>query len=104
MSLDFYLEETRPTEIFWRNITHNLSPMWRKAGVYEALYNSEGKKAGELYVTLEKGLHHMTYHAEEYRALNPSNGWGNYEGALAFLKDVMDACNENPGAIVRISK
>lgn len=45
MSLDFYIEEIRPTAVYWRNITHNVVPMWKRAGVYDALYKSEGQLA-----------------------------------------------------------
>lgn len=36
------------------NITHNLVPMWKKAGIYDALYNSEGTEiAKEVYKAKE---------------------------------------------------
>jgi len=38
MSLDVYLEVTKPTTIFEANITHNLNRMAQAAGIYEALW------------------------------------------------------------------
>lgn len=36
------------------NITHNLVPMWKKTGIYDALYNSEGTEiAKEVYKAKE---------------------------------------------------
>ena len=103
MSLDFYIEETKPTEVYWRNITHNVSPMWREAGVYDALYGSEGLQARSLLPFLEKGYKDMEKNPVKYRALNATNGWGTYEHALEFLADVIKACNENLNGTVHIS-
>lgn len=110
MSLDFYLEvpvdvggkEPHVVGLFSRNITHNVAPMWVKAGVYDALYNSEGKQAREIIETLSSGENNMLANSAEYIALNPSNGWGNYNGALDFLQGVLAACKEYPKATIRI--
>ena len=104
MSLDFYLEELKPSEIFWRNITHNLTPMWDRAGVYDALYNSSGKKAKQIIKVLKKGLQQMTDYPEEYRGLNPENGWGDYDVAVLFLADICVACETHPESSIRIWK
>lgn len=77
------------------NITHNVSPMWRKAGVYECLYKWHERKASEFIEPLSKGLADMLTNPDEYRKLNPSNGWGHYEGAKNFLKGVLDCCAEH---------
>jgi hypothetical protein len=46
----------------------------------------------------------MIEHAEEYELLNPDNGWGDYEGAVYFLKDILDACKNYPNARIEISR
>lgn len=33
MSLDVTLTKTKPTEVFWANITHNLNKVAEKAGI-----------------------------------------------------------------------
>jgi hypothetical protein len=111
MSLDFSLYFDIDTgnlpyshEIFTRNITHNVGTMWRKAGVYDALYKSDNKKASEIIEELKKGCEDMIEHAEEYELLNPDNGWGDYEGAVYFLKDILDACKNYPNARIEISR
>lgn len=92
-----------PGEVYWRNATHNLSPMWRQAGIRDALYESEGQTAGSILPTLRLGLAKMVASPAEYKALNPKNGWGSYEGALDFLRTVIAACEANPDAIIEVS-
>ena len=103
MSLDFYLEETKPCEVCDANITHNLVPMWREAGVYEALYKSQGKQAKDIISVLESGVSAMAADPARFEAHNSPNGWGLYRNALPWLRKCLDACKENPEAIIRVS-
>jgi hypothetical protein len=89
-------------DVWSGNATHNLLPMWRKAGVSDALYNSDGKLAKEITEKIQEGLAHMLEHKSEYVALNPSNGWGNYEGAVAFLQNLFNACLKYPNSKINI--
>lgn len=104
MSLDLYLEEMGWHDVWGANITHNVSPMWREAGVYDALYNSEGKACGDVLPILLAGHEKMCSDREKYEALNPSNGWGSYEAAIEFLRKTIDACCQHPSARFRVSK
>ena len=112
MSLDFYLIaeiDTGGVEpfiayLFEANATHNLTPMWSLAGVYDALYMSHGKLAGEIRNTLLDGCRKMIAEKAEFEKLNPSNGWGNYDCALEFLTKTAQACAEHPKAKIRMSK
>ena len=104
MSLDFALEEMQPVHIYSGNMTHNVTPMWVKAGVYDALYNSEGKIAKTIIPTLKKGVDDMVEKADEYRKLDSPNRWGLYIDALPFLKEILKACQENPDSKIWISK
>jgi len=112
MSLDITLmvevdlggpEEPHEFEVWWKNITHSVVPMWNKAGVYDALYRSDGKQAQDIIPYLERGLEKMKENPSEYEALNPANGWGSYSGAVDFLEDYLCACHLAPLAIVRVS-
>lgn len=85
------------------NYTHNVSPMWCAAGVYEVLYESDGQRAGDTLETLRAGIRDMENHPEKYRAMNPPNGWGGYEGALRFLRDWQAECAKHPNATIRVS-
>lgn len=106
MSLDVYLEgvPTKPIELYWANITHNLCPMWREAGVCDALYDSAGKKAKEIIPILEQGAALMAADPTRFEALNSSNGWGLYKHALPWLQAYLAACRENPDATIRVSR
>jgi len=111
MSLDVFLTrvnlangEDEEEILFRSNYTHNVCPMWVKAGVFEALYESQGATAGDLVGTLERGVEHMEANSQEYEPLNPENGWGCYERALVFLREYMEACKAYPEARVYISR
>ena len=112
MSLDISLtitvdtggEEPYEVELYNGNYTHNVGSMWRKAGVYDALYNSAGVKAGELIDVLVAGWRDMNKSPAEYRELNPPNGWGDYDSAATFLADLIWACQKHPKAIIEVSR
>ena len=85
------------------NITHNVSPMWVKAGVYDALYNSDRKDAGEILETLREGKVDFIADLNEYEKLNPPNGWGTVKDAFGFLESVIALCEKHPKAKIWIS-
>ena len=109
MSLDIWLSfeskhGTGGSTAFDGNYTHNVTPMWSKAGVYDALYNSSGKKAKEILPELVNGILGMRNNPDEYKKLNPDNGWGDYDSALKFLRNFAKSCNEYPETIIGIWK
>lgn len=110
MSLDIYLEVSIDTggkepfvaEIHHQEITHNVSPMWREAGVYEAIYKSDGRAAGEFLPAIRAGVGIMRSNPSRFSRLNPPNGWGDSEGALRFLEGWLRACEGHPKATIRV--
>ena len=110
MSLDLSISNKcktcENTETFFdRNITHNLVPMWKKAGVYDALYNSDGEDPIKLVKVLFDGLAKMKENPNDYIILEPSNKWGTYESALVFLDGFYIACtNRKINSTIRVSK
>jgi hypothetical protein len=103
MSLDIYLEVPGMVTIFDANYTHNVVPMWDKAGCYDALYKSQGKKAADVLPALKAGLQAMHDDPEGFRALNPPNGWGSYDSAMPWLCNVIENFEANPDATIRVS-
>jgi hypothetical protein len=107
MSLDVYLTAVRPCSVYDANITHNLNTMADAAGLYEFLWHPE--KVGIVYAKdlidpLKQGLERLVSEPEKYRAFNPENGWGSYDGLVKFVRRYLDACCENPDAEVRVSR
>lgn len=101
MNLDFSLYAVRRTEIFDRNITHNLGEMATEAGIYEALWHPDEngyKTAADITPILEKGLKDLRDRPDHYEQFNSPNGWGMYEHFVPFVEAVLDACIGNPDA------
>jgi len=83
------------TVLYHGNITHNLVPMAKAAGVYELLWyagENDFVKAAELIKPLEKAIYTLNKYPERFRPLNPENGWGSYEVFIRFLEGVLAAC------------
>lgn len=82
MSLDIRLTVENEASVVDKNITHNLNIMWKEAGVYEVLYESNGKTAEEILPTLKLGLQQLLAEPERFKKYDPPNGWGSYKVAL----------------------
>lgn len=105
MSLDITLRAVRPTTVFERNITHNLTEMADKAGIYKCIWRPEElgiTKAGDLIILLETGLEKLKSDPEYYRTFNPPNGWGSYEGFVCAVGEYLQACKDNPDAEIGV--
>lgn len=103
MGLSVYLTAERPVEVFEADITHNLTTMAEKAGLYMPLWRPEEigvTHARDLSEHLEKGLKELRENKVELEKLNPENGWGSYENLLSLTKRYLEACNENPDAVI----
>jgi hypothetical protein len=99
---DIEFSMTRETEeVFESNITHNLVPMAKAAGLYDYVWHPEGMgiyKAKELIDPLREGLHNLKLDPEKYKQYNPSNGWGDYEGLVKFIESYLSTCYMYPEA------
>lgn len=103
MSLDVHLSVVQPTEVFSANITHNLAPMARAAGIYEHLWrpNEIGvTRAGQLIEPLQEAMAKMKAEPDTYRAYNPPNGWGSYDNFVPWIERYLKACQQYPDAEV----
>lgn len=99
------IADTEPINAYSANITHNLGPMARAAGIYEHLWRPEEvsiTKAAELVAPLTAGLVHLCADPDRFRALNPENGWGSYDGLVRFVARYIDACQQHPTADVSV--
>ena len=107
MSLDVYLMEMRPVEVFERNITHNLARMADAAGLYTPLWRPEllqATKASELIGPIESGLATLKADRARFKEYEPENGWGSYDGLVRFAESYLAACREYPDAQIRVCR
>jgi hypothetical protein len=107
MSLDVYLTESRPAEVYSANITHNLGAMAEAAGIYMHLWRPDElgiTKARELIEPLRAGLERLKAEPQVFERHNAPNGWGLYMHFVPFVENYLRACEESPNADVRVSR
>lgn len=103
MSYDVWMELPHGTEGD-RNYTSNVSPMWDRAMPGLNLRDMNGLKAGDCVDHLKAGVAAMEADPDAYRAMEPSNKWGDYEGALEYLRHLAALCDLWPTGIVRVCR
>ena len=118
MSWDFHLEHPLPKcpscghEIPWpddgfeecsSNYTYNVSQMFYDAFGGEGIRALSGMRGREAATWLKGGIDRMALSPEHYMAMNPKNGWGNYEGALQLLRELREWAERYPEAIFKVS-
>lgn len=106
MSLDIWLKVGEETVFEW-NITHNLRRMAEEAGFAEAAWRPDcngWSRASQIADTIFDGVSWLVRNREGAEVFNPSNGWGNYEGLLAFAFAYARACFDYPDAEIRVSR
>ena len=106
---DANIEELEITsyQVYSGNITHNLNKMADAAGIYKELWRPDEigiTEAHELIWPLREGLHRLKMSPDTYRAFDPENGWGDYEGLVSFVSNYLDACYQYPEAKVSVSR
>lgn len=105
MSLDVYLQITA-SPFHW-NITHNLNHMAEAAGIYKVLWRPEENEiecARDLISPLSEGLRLLRADPERFKKLNPSNGWGDYDGLVRFVEKYLNACILFPDSKPMVSR
>ena len=109
MSLDWSLyvdvdlgeDELTRLEVFSYNMTHNLGTMADEAGVYKTLWRPD--ENGYVYAAsavhnLTKALTLLKENPEFYKGFEPDNNWGTYEGFVAAVQSILEACERYPKA------
>ncbi len=85
------------------NYTSNVSKMFYEA--FEKIggnwrdfhdYNKEHMTCKKAIPLLKKAIKELEDNPEHYKQYNPPNGWGNYEGAINFLKNILSDCEKIP--------
>ena len=102
MSASIWLEidtgGPEPLDVYCNvNVTYNLSPMLRAAGLppWESFKGAPASEAGGVFRSVAERLRAAP---ERFEALNPPNGWGTYEGAVEALEQLAEVCAAHPRA------
>lgn len=95
-------------QLYTANITHNLNKMAAAADLYTVLWRADElwdtPVAAHLISLLEQGLTALRNDPASYASHAPVNGWGTYEGLVAFVEVYLAACREFPSARVTVSR
>ncbi len=94
-------------DVYDANITHNLAAMAVAAGVYGCVWRPEENgvtQAKQLIEPLRAGIAAMKAEPEKFKAHNPPNGWGDYNGFVKWLESLLSACEAHPEAKVKASR
>jgi hypothetical protein len=108
MSYDIYLDidtgaEEPQTVVEIGNYTSNVFPIWVEALNGRSLREYHGAPCSEAAGPLAEAVKRMEADPDKYREMNPSNGWGDYEGALRYLRSLAEASAEHPKCMIRVS-
>lgn len=108
MSWDLYIEHPwcqhcgQQTSIASWNYTHNTNPMMRWAGCGPD--DLDGLSVADADAKLSACIRKMEENPETLRAMNPENGWGDYDRLLVVLKEIRSALRCAPSTtVVRVS-
>lgn len=107
MSYDIDLEidtgggEPALIDIAW-NYTSNCVPMWRAAGADLATF--DGQRAELCVEPLLSAIGAMRHDPARFEAMNPPNGWGDYESLLQALMALLRHFRDHPRATVVVSR
>ena len=94
-------EENADVDALDWNYTYNVQPMTDRAGL-RSLNLLNGVNAQVASLALATVIDRMADDPSGYRALNPANGWGDYDTFLGRLRDLREHLLTVPKATVRV--
>lgn len=83
------------------NMTSNVGPMYQAARLEIA--NLDKMATKDVAAIIVHRYQYMVAHPDDMRKLEPENGWGTYEDALSFLKEILVTCLDHPECFVEVS-
>lgn len=96
----------RPPDVshYDANYTYNVSEMFYDAlPCRDGIRGLNGATGAECRPLLLEAIRKMESEPAKYRAMNPRNGWGDYEGALTLLRQLYGWCEDSPEAVLVVS-
>lgn len=73
-------------------------------GVFELEKTLPTPYARDLIEPLRTGLARLKSDPAHFKAFDPENGWGSYDGFVPWVERYLAACEENPDAVVEVSR
>jgi hypothetical protein len=94
--------QTDRAEVFSETMRSGLVPLWEAIGVYDCLYNSDGKQARDISRALAYGLDRLNSDATLERLL-PAGQNLELDDAIAILEKLLKACTRHAAARIETS-
>lgn len=102
MSLDLSVSAEGCCDGHAFNITTNINRMLREAG-FPSWQMLDGLSADVVGLLMGRAVIELGKDPQRYRALQPDNGWGTYEGLIEWMREVLAVLDRHPTGIVRCS-
>jgi hypothetical protein len=83
-------------------ITYNLSPMFKEASGH-VFRDLEGMTGADAFRILRAALIRLVHEPAKFEAMNPPNGWGDYDGLCCAVLKAAVAAQRRPTAVVEFS-
>lgn len=85
------------------NYTYNCSEMFVDASECDkSLGDLHGMSCQEAEPIIAKAVENMQKNPTKYKAMNPENGWGNYDGFLRYVEKLLKECRANPKCTIGV--
>lgn len=86
------------------NCTYNLSDMFREAlpDLKDGMWGLNNLSGSEAEPHLSKAIKDMDENPDKYKAMNPKNGWGDFDGALEVLVQILSWCQQAPRGTISV--
>lgn len=101
MSYDVSVIATDCCSAHRENITSNLRPMFAEADL--DLREVGGERAQLVGLRCLTAVEEMRREPDRFKAHDPENGWGDYDGAVGFLVRLARHCMAHPDGVVEVS-
>lgn len=107
--MNLYLDVIRPTVAFSCPIPDDFEALASAAGLGQILYHPYQLSitvAGDMIPLLQSGLDQLldASRRAEFQLLEPAEGWGPLEALTELVGRLLLACQDNPGAVIRITR
>lgn len=92
------------TDVEDTDYTYNVAPMFVRAFKHETgIRMLNGMTGASALPLLQAAISDMESARDVYLEMNPPNGWGSYDGALALLRRLAEWCAKRPELTLVVS-